>query len=117
MLTSFRAAPTSSKRVRAVPDGQDHAQHAGQRPQHHHDLQVGDVQAATDGVLFVDEELEAAPDRRAGDDRCRHAADSQQYLATTDARRAVSVAILRAVVRTHGVPPRTTLHDRFTSER
>jgi hypothetical protein len=34
-----------------------------------HDLQVDDVQAAADGVLFGDEELEAAPERRASDDR------------------------------------------------
>ena len=66
MLTFFRAAPTVVEARASRADGQDHAEHADQRAQHHHDLQIGDVQSATDDVLFGYEELQDTPGCRAG---------------------------------------------------
>ena len=55
-----------------------------------------------DGLLSVDEELEAAPGRRAGADRGRHAAEREEHFAPTDVRCGLGAAIVGVVVRTHG---------------
>ena len=75
-----------------------------------HDAAAGAAEPAhrlgptVDGLLSVDEELEAAPGRRAGADRGRHAAEREEHFAPADVRCGLGAAIVGVVVRTHGRP-------------